>query len=296
MTFELTESLKTALLNALENQEQTFLVDAEENGLIEETAEVQSDEERFYKLPEWTSAHGFALREAFVENLKSPLARESLAEVLHSGRGVFRNFRNVIREYPEVDKLWHKFKSQKMLEFINQWYNSLCEFWGLEKLDTIPESDENLIRDDFSFSEYSSVFDKEIEQNLNALLNGSNGSLPQVVENALRDYWKVQYQTEKQNQSGYVCHSLADEFAGCILVKPVSEAQKNVIFVTNFFVSERFRGLGIGSELLFMCVSRLKSDEEKWLILPNIIIPQFIKPLLLRTGFEEIDLGFLLKI
>ena len=178
-----------------------------------------------------------------------------------------------------------------MLEFVNEWYNSLREFWGLEKLDRIPESDENLIHDDFTFLEYTPAFDSEIIRNLSAVLNGSNDNLPKTVSAAFNDIWKVQYETGSQNQTGYICHSLSDEFAGCILVKPVLEAQKNVIFVP-----ERFRGLGIGSELLFMCVSKLKSDEEKWLVLPNIIIPEVIKPLLLRTGFEQIDFGFLLKI
>ena len=58
-------------------------------------------------LPEWDSAAGFKLREDFVSNLNSPLAHEALQEVLHSGRGVFRNFRNVIKDYlPNVTDIY----------------------------------------------------------------------------------------------------------------------------------------------------------------------------------------------
>lgn len=298
MTFELTDSLKTALLNALENQAKTFVVDAEK-GTLEECGSGTVDEDKFYSIPEWTSEDGFGLREAFAENLRSPLVHDELMEVLHSGRGVFRNFKESLKQYPEVEKLWHRYKNHKMLEVITEWYNSLREVWGLEKLDQMPESDETLVHDDFSFEEYDPAFAKEIRQNICALLDGSNNDLPADVSSAFQRMWQDRFEKDCNGlQKGFICHSLSDDFAGCILVKPVCDDRKNVILVTNFFVSERFRGLGIGTELLSMCVSSLKSEsgEEKWLVMPNIIIPETIKPLLIRTGFTQIDFGFLLKI
>lgn len=298
MTFELSDSLKTDLLNALENQEKTFVIDAEKEKLVEaDLLTVQPDDEKYYRIPEWTSENGFRLRQDFAEEIRSPLVHDALVEVLHSGRGVFRNFRNVLKSYPEADKLWHKFKNQKLLEFIAEWYNSLREVWGLEKLDQIPESDEMLVHDDFTFEKYESRFNEEIRQNLCAVLNGSNDNIPDEVSSAFQEMWHKRFEDDCSSvQNGFVCHSLSEDFAGCILVKPVSNDRKNVILVTNFFVSERYRGLGVGTELISMCVSDLKSDDEKWLVMPNIIIPEMIKPLLIRTGFVQIDFGFLLKI
>lgn len=304
MTFELSDSLKTALLNALENQEKSFVIDAEKGTLIEsDSQEVQScvDEDKIYSIPEWTSEDGFRLRQGFAESVHSPLVHDELMEVLHSGRGVFRNFRNVLKTYPEADKLWHRYKNRKLLEFISDWYNSLRDVWGLEKLDQMPESDETLVHDDFTFEKYDPAFNKEIQQNLRSILNGSNNDLPADVCSALQKLWQNRFEEDCENQNsnpteGFICRSLSDDFAGCILVKPVCDDRKNVIFITNFFVSERFRGLGIGTELISMCVSALKTNEEKWLIMPNIIIPEIIKPLLIRTGFVQIDFGFLLKI
>lgn len=296
MTFDLSDSLKTDLLNALENQEQSFVIDAEKGELVE-AGSIQADEEKYYRIPEWTSENGFRLRKDFAESLRSPLVHDELMEVLHSGRGVFRNFRNVLKSYPEADKLWHRYKNRKLLEFISEWYNSLREVWGLETLDQIPESDDMLVHDDFSFEKYDQRFNGEIRQNINAILDGSNNEMPADVTSAFQNMWQKRFEEDcKNEQSGFVCHSLSDDFAGCILVKPVCDDRKNVILVTNFFVSERFRGLGIGTELLSMCVSSMKSDEEKWLVMPNIIIPETIKPLLIRTGFVQIDFGFLLKI
>lgn len=304
MTFELSDSLKTALLNALENQEKSFVIDAEKGTLIEsDSQEVQScvDEDKIYSIPEWTSEDGFRLRQDFAESVHSPLVHDELMEVLHSGRGVFRNFRNVLKTYPEADKLWHRYKNRKLLEFISDWYNSLRDVWGLEKLDQMPESDETLVHDDFTFEKYDPAFNEEIQQNLRSILNGSNNDLPADVCSALQKLWQNRFEEDCENQNsnpteGFICRSLSDDFAGCILVKPVCDDRKNVIFITNFFVSERFRGLGIGTELISMCVSALKTNEEKWLIMPNIIIPEIIKPLLIRTGFVQIDFGFLLKI
>ncbi len=306
MTFVLSDSLKTDLLKALENQAKTFVVNAE-SGILEEGSNV--DDEKYYGIPEWTSEDGFNLRKEFAESVRSPLVHDELMEVLHSGRGVFRNFKESLKQYPEIEKLWHKFKNQKMLEVISDWYNSLREVWGLEKMDQIPESDETLVHDDFSFEEFDSDCDKnkfiqcmkEIRLNAGAILDGSNSELPADVISAFQNTWQTLLCTDSNGVSnmgtrGFICHSLSDEFAGCILIKPVNNERKNVILVTNFFVSDRFRGLGIGTELLSMCVSALKSDEEKWLVMPNFIIPETIKPLLVRTGFSQIDFGFLLHI
>ena len=161
MTFSLTESLLNEIQSALENQEQAFLVDASQTKLVEKTEGLKGDDEFFYELPEWDSAAGFKLREDFVERLNAPIAHEALQEVLHSGRGVFRNFRNVIKDYPEVEKKWHIYKNEKMMCYINNWYNNLREVWGLEKLDYVPESDDSLIHDDFSFTAYESKSNKE---------------------------------------------------------------------------------------------------------------------------------------
>ena len=104
MTFALTQILVDSIQTALENQEKSFIVDAENCGIIERDDSVTVDDEKFYNLPEWTSADGFKLREDFVNNLYSPLAREELQEILHSGRGVFKSFRNLLNSQNSFPK------------------------------------------------------------------------------------------------------------------------------------------------------------------------------------------------
>ena len=294
MTFDLSDELVSNIISAMDNQDSVFVVDATNAVLVEEQP---SDEERYYGLPEWNSADGFEVRESFVNQLHSPLVREELQNVLHSGRGVFKNFRNVLKEYPEIDKRWHIYKHRMMSARINEWYNSLREIWGLEKLDQFTETDDELVHDDFSFKEYnSSEDDKKILLNISVTTFGDE-DLPSEVNNAVYGMWRNQFLNgSSTEQSGYVCYSFSEEFAGCITASPCLSKQDKIMFLTSLFVPESFRGLGICTELISMYVAKLQSDGKKWLIIPQSITPEILQPLLIRTGFKKISSGYLLSL
>ena len=298
MTFDLNDVLLNKIQTALENQEQKFVLDAVQQTLVQKTPSVQADNETFYELPEWDSASGFALRESFVNNLNAPLAHEELKEVLHSGRGVFKNFRNVLKNYPEVEKKWHIYKNRNMLNYINEWYNNLREVWGLEKLDYMPESDDSLIHDDFSFVAYDSEVDrKELVLQMQADFKARNDNLDQELLQAVYELWLRQFDlAQSKGQLGYVCRSFSNDFAGCITTSYVSDKQEKVMVLTGLFVPASFRGLGIGTELISMCLSELKKLGKTWLIMPVNFIPAFLEPLLLRSGFEKIESGYAVKL
>ncbi len=296
MTFALTDILIDKIQSALENQEESFLVDAKNQTLIS-AEEVKADDENFYELPEWNSTDGFNLRQNFVNRLNSPFAKDELQQVLHSGRGVFKNFRNVLKQYPEVEKRWHVYKNREMNIFINEWYNSLREIWGLEKLDYFPESDENLIHDDFSFHNFTEEDSQIISKNIHASLIGEENNLPKELQISVFELWHNQFMNaDAAMQTGFICRTLSEDFAGCITFSPVSDNQEKVFVLTSLFVPESYRGLGIGTELLSMCLSKLKADGREWLLLPNIIIPEILLPLLSRMGFEKLGTGYSLKI
>lgn len=290
MMFELTESLVNEIRNALDNQEQKFLIDATTNSLIELADDsVAIDNDSFYALPEWTSANGFKLREDFVSILNAPIAKDELQEVLHSGRGVFKNFRTVLKKYPEVEKKWFLYKNNTMGLYINNWFNELRDIWGLEKLDYIPESDENLIHDDFSFREYDSETDQQdIIHYINAYFLGEEPDLPEELTQAFFEIWKTGFTgCNSINQTGFICHSLSEDFAGCITASPVSAAQDNIMILTTLFVPVNFRGLGIGTELLTMYLSKQKELGKKWILLPETYIPDNLLPLITGAGFKK---------
>ena len=298
MQFQLTDSLIDDIISAMENQDVEYAVDAAEGQLVISDSDGHiPDDDQYYSLPEWGPSDGFELREDFVNNLHSPLAREELQSAMHSGRGVFKNFRNVLKSYPEIDKRWHIFKHRFMSARINEWYNSLREIWGLEKLDQLPESDESLVHDDFSFKEYDPAADKKT-----ILFNITAGacedeSLPLEVNEAFFGLWKAQFEGAcSESQTGYICFSLSDEFAGCITASPLLQNQEKIFVITSLFVPEQFRGLGIGTELIEMCIARLHNCGKKWVFIPNTIAPDILQPLLTRTGFRKINSGYLLSL
>lgn len=292
MTFVLTDELLDDIISAMENQETVFVVDAENSQLIEHS----SDEERYYSLPEWKPSDGFSIREDFVNKLHSPLVHEELQNVLHSGRGVFKNFRNVLKDYPEIDKRWHIYKHKIMSARINDWYNSLREVWGLEKLDQLTESDEALVHDDFSFKEYDSENDRKTVLLNISLDSYEDEALPFEVKKSIYEMWHNQFENDSTaGQCGFLCYSLSDDFAGCITASSKLSSQNKIMFITSLFVSEQFRGLGIGTELISMCITKIQSSGFNWVVFPDFIIPEILQPLLIRTGFKKFNSGYYLQ-
>ena len=85
MSFELTDKLTNQIVEALENQEQEFVVDAKNSVLVCKES-VSCDETNYYSLPKWNSAEGFNLRQDFVSNLHAPLVREELQKILYCAK------------------------------------------------------------------------------------------------------------------------------------------------------------------------------------------------------------------
>lgn len=294
MTFELTDELESNIHSALENQEKKFLVDAAANKLVECGLQFVDDEENYYSLPEWNSAEGFKMREDFVRTLHAPEAREKLQMVLHSGRGVFKNFKETIRLYPEIEKRWHRWKNKCMHVYIITWYNALREVWGLEQLGEIPEDEDDLIASDFVFAEYDNDIDKElIMSSFGAEMDTLYNDFPSDIQHAISELWLRQFRSGvHENHTGFVCRSIDGEFAGCITTAKISKNTETSMILTSFFVPLAFRGLGLGSKLFSLCMDDLKKRGKKLILIANTIVPENLSPMLARAGFAKTGSGF----
>ncbi|MBD5442274.1 MAG: GNAT family N-acetyltransferase [Treponema sp.] len=298
MVFHLTDELIDTISDALENQEKHFVVDAEKEELIESSL-VNVDDDRFYVLPEWNSANGFELRQKFVSNLHSPIAQKNLHDSLHSGRGAFKNFKNELKKYPQVEKLWCRFRQEQMHNFIFCWYNELREVWGLEKLEA--ESDfedtEHLVEDDFTFEHYNTDLGQEIALTFSSAQGDFDNNWPQEICGTIIELWQKQFlQSNTVLQTGFICRSLSNEFAGCITVTPVSKRTESVVFLSSFFVPEKFRGLGIGTKLLEKCLESLRALKKQWIFIAGVNTSKSMERLLIRFGFEKTGSGYSAKI
>jgi len=296
MTFDLTESLVNDILFAMEDQDNVLKLDSCKGMLVLE--EDSTDEkDRFYDLPVWSSEDGYNLMEEFTNNLYAPNVHSELRHVLVSGRGVFRNFKNVLKFYPETEKKWHLFKNAKMRDRVTLWYNDLRESWGLEKLFLTEDSDESteeLLLNDFEFREFILAKDaNEIEKGTESAVQELKTQFSNDLGSAIACMWKKlsSYSTDT-SKFGFVCRTLTEEFAGCVLLDFCPPETAKTAVITDFFVVQEYRGLGIGEELLTKALSFCKKRGIRYIIICNTFIPQFMENLLFQKRFFKIGSGY----
>ena len=297
MFFELTDSLCADIVFAMENQQQDFVLDAENLRIVQCAPELV-DEENFYSLPSWTSGDGYALLEDFVSCYKGIKASGELKQILLEGRGVFRNFKNTLKKYPEADRRFHSFKNREMKKVVCEWYNALRESWGLESLDQDFYEYDDLVLEDFTFRAFSAGLDGEdaaFEAGafFEELKKRFSGELGEAV--ALQLKAQFDFEITKNCTGGFVCRTLSDEFAGCLLYSGFSSS-KRVARLTALFVNQNYRGLGIARELLQRSISTLTKDGIQFFIISNSFVPKMLKSTLTDLGFEEKDFAFVAEL
>lgn len=295
MVFELTDSVKRDILFAMEDQTVHHVLDAQTLTLIPvHDDNVTADDERYYELPEWSSSDGYRMLEAFTDQVRSPLAREELKQVLVGGRGVFRNFKNVLKAYPLVDRQWHYFKQCQMTERLFEWYNALRESWGLEVLSEDLEDDEDVFENDFEFHPYDSSADSETLVRIQKMLEDEydrqyGAQLGHAFAALTRHTQKLREDTE---QFGFVCRTQSDDFAGCIVCSCFLPADKKTALITDFFVLQNYRGLGIGKELLLRTLTAAKERGIHFVLAAQAVVPKHVECMLVQNGFDKVCSGF----
>lgn len=156
MTFILSSEMINDILFAMENQSEMLSFDALEGicvdmDEIDDEYETVIDDQRYYDIPEWTSAHGFHIMEQFTARVHNPLLREALLAALGQRKGVFRRYKETLKTAPAVEREWYHFKEQHMKATVYEWYNDLRKLWGLEKISFEEETDAQLLLEDFTF-------------------------------------------------------------------------------------------------------------------------------------------------
>ena len=152
------------------------------------------------------------------------------------------------------------------------------------------------MQDDFSCEDYDCSADKKtILFNIPADAYDEQ-EIPSEVTSAIYRMWRNQFEKDDSSiQMGDVCYSLSDEFAGCITASSLFSSQDDLMTVTSLFVPEQCRGLGIGTELLNLCITKLENLGKKWVLIPNFIKPDVLEPLLTRLGFKKFSSGYILQ-
>lgn len=162
MMFSLSQEIIHQIMFALEDQNTTYVLELH-SGRLEDITSFQDDEipAGYVELPQWEPANGFRMMERFVAVVRNTTLQRQLRSVLFSGKGVFKNFKNLLKSHPQGEKQWFAFREEEMTRYITQWYNQLREVYGLEQLGEEPEDNEELLQDDFILREYDAAKDEE---------------------------------------------------------------------------------------------------------------------------------------
>ena len=264
MRFELDETLMDDILFYMENQEGDFVLDTQEGQVVDilnsdyEDEPDFSDEERFISLPEWSSTDGFRLMEHFTAGLKNPIVRHELSVALNRNKGVFRSFKNVIEQYPETEKLWFKFKKQKMKNEVTGWYNSLREEWGLEPIGIEPEDNLSLVLEDFVLRD-ANVHDTENAAALHKLCIEETDDASCVILKETNPF-------VFPGDHCFIAENANGEFAGFICA---ANSGSSYIKINQLEIKPEYRGFGLGKALL----AKLLEKADKRELIVSIDLP-----------------------
>ena len=294
---------------SMENQDQILSFDALEGicvdmDEIDDDYESVIDDERYYDLPEWTSAQGFHVMEQFTARVHNPLLRQALLNALGQRKGVFRRYKEVLRTAPTVEREWYQFKDQQMKAAVYEWYNDLRRLWGLEKISFEEETDTQLLPEDFTFQiQKHDAFDTELLRDFirktDSPVNDDNTFISFDAKAALaasRLFGQTlffdadvcaaagQKHSTTQDNAVYITAYTGNGLCG---VCPVIAFPFNENFCIPFLrVLPEYRGLGLGKELLQRACAYTQPFAAALIFADFCTPPHFIAEIE-RNGFER---------
>ena len=301
MEFVLTEKNIEDILFAMENQDLDSLFDSEKGEVVVASTIAETDfsldenegVERFYNLPNWSSVEGFKLMEGFALTLNNPIVSKKLRQVLDSGKGVFRNYKNVLSEYPDVHKLWFSFKNHAMKKVVLDWYNDLRLSWTLAPFeDELFDDTEDVVLSDFSFGE-TDAFDISLycEKMKEVFITEENSPL----DDFFYQQWTKSL-SEKTSTACFCAKNLNDETVGLLHYSFSSGKSSSVAELNLCYVEPLYRGLGIAKTLLEKSLNTLKTKGIHWIVIESSLFDDSFTGFVKKQGFSLCRGNFVLNI
>ncbi len=92
--------------------------------LLPVAKEISEGSERYEEIPVRPSGEAYRIMVDFTNSMRNPGLRSKLESAQH-GRGAFRRFKDALREFPDVEKEWFRFKAEKDKEGVKDWLESI---------------------------------------------------------------------------------------------------------------------------------------------------------------------------
>ncbi len=255
MDWQFDREIQDQIIYSMENQEKIFFLDIRNGDIVsEDKVSPEGIGKRYHQLPAWRSLEGFQLMENFVLSIANPLFREELRNAMSAGKGVFRNFKDVLKKRKELERLWFSFKEQEMKSIVFDWYNRIRESEGLERLRPPPEEEtEELVSSDFSITtDITGHLNKILELDRQVVLE----SFPDQEEPRILSYYEKTRRElpdfEDEESLTIVAETPGGEFVGFAwgIERNDPPTDETIIDLLQLAVVQEYQGLGLGQALL----------------------------------------------
>ena len=300
--FELQDEVVRRIAFAMENQDSRYLVDMETGALVvaEDVAPGERHPShgpvdpaaRYQALPEWRSTDGFQLMEHFLTGLHNPVVRTRLSEILHSGKGVFRRFKDCLREYPEVERRYRVSKYRYMRDAIARWYNEIRDLAGLDAIELGADEElDDLVMTNIDIHEVRRVPQTVIsELDRQAFYEATKGTPEEIVRYLYRRRRSRLPDPGDAHSVVFGAYTAVEDLCGFLwATKDRTETAKTIYLLHQVYVLPEHRGLGIGTSLLQHAIRAFRTDQTAGVVARFPGSGEVIDALLNRTGFSLIQ-------
>ena len=239
MWFELSQEVYDQIIFAMEDQGARSFVHRASGQVVTEERLERADE--YVPAPRWRPADGFHLMERFVTTVPNPCYQVQLRVALSTGKGVFRSFKNALKQSPDLERSWYRFKEYEMHHVIAEWYNQEREAAGLERLGPEPEETEDLTISDFAVT-------TALPHHLSGAGNVDREALLELSQRSPRiqhNQQRRQEQLEAPDSHVVVARTPGDEVVGLAWARGEEYWQ-----LIQLAVLSSYRGIGLAGRLL----------------------------------------------
>ena len=299
--FDLTEEIVNQIIFSMENQNRAFLIRLRDGLVIpaerrgEESGALPGD--RYESPPLWKSSDGYQMMERFVVTIRNPLVREQLKEILSSGRGVFRQFKDTLQEWPEIQRRWFTFKRSEMRSRIIVWYNALRDREGLPRIpvEEAGEETEELVQTDFSLRRLQEIPAETLRRvDRTAFYEAYGEEDPDIVECLFRRRSATLPPFNAPESVVYAASGMEEQLAGLLwAVGDELSSGRLIERIEQIYVIEEFRGLGIAESLVNYYLTDAEYRGVEAVLLQGPYLSDPVGRLLEQAGARRLYVGSL---
>ena len=279
---EVTEEILERVVYGMENQKDRLFLDLSDGNLRLE----QEIDGTSIPIPPWGPTEGYRLMDGFAGTLPDTVFKERLLDILHSGTGVFRHFKDALKQRPELEGLWRCHKKREMRKTALSWLSRWSEALALEDLGPEPEDWEDLALADFVLREAGSG-DWEFIRDWDQV--AVTEDYPEISpDERCSAMASERRDAELEDGDVIVAESPSGEIVGFSWIIIEGESGRLNGRLIQVYVRPEFRGLGIGRMLAGKSLERASDKGATILSVRTGASGKLLNPYFERIGFAPV--------